>query len=126
MRRKTISALAFSLVAFAIAAPLDGQGRRMGGMGPNLDQQMADLTEVLSLTDEQVPQVREILEMQGEKRREMMQGMRGSGDRQAMMSAMQTHQEETTTMLGEVLTDEQMEKYEAHVAEMRQRRRPPL
>ena len=126
MKRKSISTVAFSLFLLAATGPLEAQQRRGGGMGPNLDEQMAQLTEVLALTDEQVPQVREVLEVQAQKRGEMMEGMRGGGDRQAMMAAMQELQQETHTLLAEVLSEEQMEKYDAHVAEMRQRRRPPL
>ncbi|MCY3699973.1 MAG: hypothetical protein OXH46_10150 [Gemmatimonadetes bacterium] len=125
--RKTIGAFALVMVALAVAAPLEAQAQRGArGFGMSLDDQMTALTERLALADEQVVQVREILETQSESRRERLQGMRGSGDRSAMMQAMQELQQETETLLAEVLSDEQMEKYREYLAELQQRRRPPL
>ena len=125
MKPKMIPALALGLLAFAVAMPVEAQ-RGQGRMGPSLDERVAQLTEVLSLDEAQVPQVREVLEMEAEKRRETFQNLRGSGDRGAMMTAMQELQEETRTLLAEILSEEQLEKYDAHVEEMRQRRRPLL
>ena len=115
--------MAFAAVALMlVAAPLEAQRRGPGGrgMGPNLDQQIEQLTEVLSLDEEQVVSVRAILELQQERRRELMGERRGN--REAMRAAMMELQEETTTELAEVLSEEQMEKYREHVA---QRRRGP-
>lgn len=125
--RKTIGAFALLMVALAAAAPLEAQAQRGGrGFGMSLDDQVTALTERLTLDEEQVVKVREILEAQAESRRERLQGARGSRDRNAMMQLMQEVQQETETLLGEVLSDEQMEKYREYVAELRQRRRPPL
>lgn len=125
--RKMIGAFALVMVALAAAAPVEAQAQRGGrGFGMSLDDQVTALTERLTLDEEQVVKVREILETQAESRRERLQGMRGSGDRNAMMQAMQEMQQETETLLAEVLSDEQMEKYREYVAELQQRRRPPL
>ena len=125
--RKTIGAFALLMVALAAAAPLEAQAQRGArGFGMSLDDQVTALTERLTLDEEQVVKVREILETQTESRRERLQGMRGSGDRSGMMQLMQEVQQETETLLAEVLSDEQMEKYREYVAELQQRRRPPL
>lgn len=124
--RKTIGAFALVVVALAAAAPLEAQAQRGArGFGMSLDDQMTVLTERLALDEEQVVKVREVLETQAESRRERFQGARGSMDRNAMMRMMREFQEETETLLAEVLSDEQMEKYREYVAEQRQRRRPP-
>ena len=125
--RKTIGAFALVMVALASTAPLEAQAQRGGrGFGMSLDDQMTALTERLALDEEQVVKVREILRTETETRRERMQGMRGSMDRDAMMRIMREMQEEMETKLGEVLSEEQMEKYRKYVAEQQQRRRPPL
>ncbi len=125
--RKTIGAFALIMVALAAGAPLEAQAQRGArGFGMSLDDQMTALTERLALDEEQVVQVRQILQTRAESRRERLQAARGSGDRNAMMQVMQELQQETETKLAEVLSDEQMEKYREYVAEQQQRRRPPL
>lgn len=125
--RKTIGAFALIMVALAAGAPLEAQAQRGArGFGMSLDDQMTALTERLALDEEQVVQVRKILQTRAESRRERLQAARGSGDRNAMMQVMQELQQETETKLAEVLSDEQMEKYREYVAEQQQRRRPPL
>lgn len=120
--RKMIGAFALILAALAVAEPLEAQAQRGGrGFGMSLDDQMTALTERLTLDDEQATKVREILQAQTETRRERLQGVRGAGDRNAVMQMMQKLQEETETSLAEVLSDEQMEKYREYVAELRQR-----
>ena len=118
--RTTIGALALIMIGSAVAGPL--QAQRRGG-GPNLDEQMTALTEQLELSEVQAVEVRKILEMQGEKRREAFQG--AAGDRSAMRGIMQEIQEETSLLLAEVLTEDQMASYEEILAERRQRRGPP-
>ncbi len=118
--RKTIGALVLIMVGLAVAGPVQAQGQ---GRGPSLDEQMAQLSEQLELTEEQAVEVRKILEMQGEKRQEAFEG--AGGDRSAMRGIMQELQEETSLMLAEVLTDDQLAQYEEILAERRQRRGPP-
>ena len=128
MFTKKTGGLAIVLALGAIALPVQAQQRGPGpgrGMGPDLDQQMEELTEVLALTDEQAPKVRAVLEMQGERRREMFAGG-PPGDREAMRAAMMELQEETEVELAEILSEDQMTKYRAHVAERMRGRRPPF
>ncbi len=117
-------AAAAVLFAAVMAAPVAAQ-QGPGGpprRGPGLDRQMRMLTEQLQLTAEQAVSVREILEQQGERRREAMQA--AAGDRSAMRSAMEEIRGETDTLLAEVLDETQMQTFR----ELRQRRaarRPP-
>lgn len=117
-------AAAAVLFAAVMAAPVAAQ-QGPGGpprRGPDLDRQMRMLTEQLQLTAEQAVSVREILEQQGERRREAMQA--AAGDRSAMRSAMEEIRGETDTLLAEVLDETQMQTFR----ELRQRRgarRPP-
>ncbi|WP_420632839.1 hypothetical protein [Candidatus Palauibacter sp.] len=125
--RKMIGGLALIVVGFALVAPLEAQQRRGGaGARMNLDAQMAQLTELLELDEEQATKVREILEAQATSRRERFQGARGSMNREAMMEIVQNMQAETNTKLAEVLSEDQMALYEGWVAEQMQRRRPPF
>ena len=123
--RKAIGAFALILVALAAAVPLEAQAQR-GGRGMSIEDQVTVLTERLELDEEQVPQVHAILQAQAETRRERFQGLRGSGNRNAMMELMQEIQAETETKLAEVLSDGQMEKYRAYVAELRRRGPRPI
>ncbi len=123
MWRTRFGLAALGLLVAAVSAPAQAQGGPGGRRGPDLDQQMAMLTERLELTGEQAKSVRAILEMQGDRRREVFQASRG--DRAAMRAAMQEVQEETNALLADVLTEAQMKKYQEFQAELRQRRRPP-
>ena len=124
--RKTIAAFALILVALAAATPLEAQARQGGrGAAMSLDDQMTALTERLELDEEQAPKVREILQAQAETRRERFQGMRGSMDRNAMRRILRQMYQETETKLAKVLSEEQVEKYRAYVAEQRQGRGGP-
>lgn len=111
-------AMVFAVVASSAEAQQRGPG---GGMGMNLDDQMARLTEVLELDEEQAKAVRVVLEGQMEK----MQEMRSSagGNREGMRAAMMEIREETNAELAEILTEEQMTKYTEMMA---QRRGPPF
>lgn len=126
MRQRMLGVLGFALIAVAVAAPLEAQGRRAGGGGPSLDEQMIMLTERLELSEEQAGEVRTILDAQGTKRREMFQGGGGGGDRSAMRGQMTELQEETTVMLAEVLNETQMVEYAKIQEEQRGRRGPPI
>ena len=63
-----------------------------------------------------------MLEEQAQKRQEMFANG-PPADREAMRTAMMELRQQTETKLAEILSEEQMEKYRAHMAE--QRRRPP-
>ena len=125
--RKMIGAFALTLVALAVASPLEAQAQRGGrGAAMSLDDQMTALTERLELDEEQATNVREILQAQAEIRRERFQGVRGSGDRNAMRRTLREILRDTETRLAEVLSEEQLEEYREYMAEQRQRGRPPL
>lgn len=124
MRRILIPAVAFAMLGPWFAPSVQAQARQ-GRMAPGLDEQMVQLTERLALDSDQVPQVRAVLEAQAEKRRDALQSLRGSGDRAAMRATMEEIQQETRTFLTEILSEEQLEKYDAFVEEMGRRRRPP-
>ena len=66
-------------------APEKKEGKR--GMSP--EQQLERYTERLSLTDEQKPKVKAVLEDSAKKRREIMKD--NAQDRQAMREKMQRH-----------------------------------
>ena len=122
-RRLGIAAVA-AVLAVGIV-PLEAQQRGPGGgRGPDIDEQMAQLTEQLELTEEQATSVRAILEVQGEKRQELFQS--SGGDREAMRAAMMEMMEEVNVQLAEILTEDQMTKYTQILEERRQRRRPPF
>lgn len=123
MSKRMLAVLGLALSTTFAVAPLEAQQRRGGGgMGMNLDEQMAQLTEVLELDEEQAVSVRAVLEAQMER----MQEMRASagGDREAMRAAMMEAREETNAQLAEILTREQMEKYTELMAQ--RRRGPPF
>jgi hypothetical protein len=119
MMKKTMAVLGLALV---FALPAEAQQRRQGGgMGMNLDDQMAQLTEALDLDEEQAEAVRVVLDA----RMERMQEIRSSagGDREAMRAAMMEMREQTNAELAEILTEEQMTTYTELMA---RRRGPPV
>lgn len=124
MFRKIFAAAVVALAIVGFATPADAQQRQGRGMGPNLDEQMAELTELLELDDEQATAVRAVFELQRERMRELRQS--AAGDRESMRAAMMEMQEEANLQLAEILSEEQMGKYREYLAERRQGRRPPF
>lgn len=110
-------------VALLTTAPLLGQGPR--GRGPDLDTHMANLTERLDLSEEQVSALRPIFEEQFKARSELFAQARGGGDMGEMRTAMRELQAKTDEKVEEVLTEEQRGEYEEFMAERRSRRRGP-
>ena len=121
-----IGALALVTLAFT-ATTLQAQGRRGGGTGPSIDEQIEILTERLELTNEQADKIKVVLETQGEKRRKLFQGRAQDmvRDRRAMRAVIMEMQEEMNVILSEILAEDQMVKYEAILEARRQRRGPP-
>lgn len=111
------------VVALLIAAPLVGQGPR--GRGPDLDTHMANLTERLDLSEEQVMALRPIFEEQFEARSELLEQTQAGGGRGEMRTAMQARQAETDEKVKQVLTETQWAEYEKFMEERRSRRRGP-
>lgn len=107
-----------------IAAPVFGQGSR--GRGPDLDTHMANLTERLDLSEEQVAALRPIFEEQFKARSELFaQRQAGGGGMGAMREAMQELQANTDEKVEGVLTEAQWAEYEKFMQERRSRRRGP-
>lgn len=79
-----------------------------------VEQQMERMTTTLTLTDEQKPKVKAVLEGQQKK----MQEIRDESDQDARRTKMQDLRKETETKMKGILTDEQFKKYQ----EMSQRR----
>ena len=119
-----VAALALgSLVACSIMANAQEAkgGKRGGGKGggpPTVEQQLEQMTTDLSLTDEQKPKVKAVLEERSKKMQELM-----SGDvpREQMREKMQPIQEEQTKKMKGILTPEQFGKYEKAQGERRSR-----
>ena len=87
-------------------APEKKEGKR--GMSP--EQQLERYTERLSLTDEQKPKVKAVLEDSAKKRREIMKD--NAQDRQAMREKMQPVMEAQNKKMKEILTADQFTKYQ--------------
>ena len=82
----------------------DGKGR----MSP--EQQLERYTEKLSLTDEQKPKVKAVLEDSAKKRREIAK--ESGQDRQQMREKMQPVMEAQNKKMKEILTADQFTKYQ--------------
>ena len=113
MRRLT---LAFGLLLMVGLMTAEAQGRRGGGQRPDPKEQanaMADTwQEEFGLSDEQRTKVYDWIIETGQQRRERMQELRGSGDREAMREAFQELQEEREEELKKILTEAQWPLYE--------------
>lgn len=81
---------------------------RQGGPRMTVDERVTRLTEQLTLTDEQKPKVKALLEDQAKKQAEFRD--LPQEDRRAKMQAAR---EEMTKKMKEILTAEQFKKYEA-------------
>ena len=103
---------ALGLVSTPALAQQGPGGRRM----LSSDERLAQLTEQLDLTDEQVKQMKPIIDDQTKNQQELFQN--AGGDRETMRAEMMKLMEETDRQYAEVLTEEQMTKYR----EMRQQR----
>ena len=118
---KSFVALFALVLASTPALAQQGQGgRRMLGA----DERLAQMTEQLDLTDEQVKQMKPIVEEQTKKQEAIFEN--ASGDRETMRAEMMKLMEETDKQYAEVLTEEQMNTYrEMRQQRMRQGRPPP-
>jgi periplasmic protein CpxP/Spy len=101
------------LVAFSTLATAQDatNGGKKGGKGRfTVEQQMERLTTQLTLTDEQKPKVKAVLEETSKKMQEIFND--SSLDRTQMREKMQPIREEQTKKMKAILTDEQFKKYE--------------
>jgi len=84
---------------------------KKGGKGMRSPDQMLErYTEQLSLTDEQKPKVKAVLEDTQKKMQEAMSG--GGGDRTQMREKMQPVMEAQNKKMKEILTADQYKKYQ--------------
>ena len=75
-----------------------------------IEQQMERMTEALTLTDEQKPKVKAVLEASNKKRQEIFSDT--SIERSQMREKMQPIMEEQNKKMKEILTEEQYKKYQ--------------
>lgn len=105
----TIFSIAMIFVTtLMISDALSFEGRR----GASIEQRLSHLKEALALTDEQVEQVRPILEEEKEKRQNLRSNVSLNNDRSAMREKMMEIREETKKQLGSILTPEQLEQFD--------------
>jgi len=121
--RYVIAVLATLLIVTTWPTDLMAQGR---GPGPVVtDSLMDSYVSRLNLNDEQEASLREILETQSERAREMMGTARAGGREamEAMRPKLQELQEETNEQVEQLLNDEQIPEYHEIQAEIREMRR---
>lgn len=105
---------ALSLVAVAVVVTL-GLAANAQERGPMLDR----LQTALGLSDEQTVAVEKILGEQAGQRRALMQEARDTGNRRAVRDRMQAMTASTQKKLAEVLSEDQMAKYQEMREQMR-------
>ena len=113
------------VMVFAVQSAV-AQFRGGGDPEQMIQRQMDQLKERLSLTADQEPQVRAILEESTKKqmklREEFQSGAAGDGPPMERMGKMRAMRQETADNLSKVLTEDQMEEYEKMQLERRGRR----
>ena len=97
--------VAFSTLATAQDANTNG---KKGKRGWSVEQQLDRMSTRLSLTDEQKPKVKAVLEEERTKMREL----RSESDRSTRREKMQTIRKDTTAKMKKILNEEQFKKYE--------------
>ena len=102
--------VACSTLVMAQDAPKEGKKGGKRGF-PTVEQQMDKLTTELSLTDDQKPKVKAVLEGQQKQFQDLRND--SSLDRDARREKMQTIHKDTVAKMKPILTDDQFKKYEA-------------
>ena len=121
--RYTIALLSALLIVTTWPTDLKAQGR---GPGPVVtDSIMDSYVTRLDLNAEQEASLRDILETQSEKAREMMGTARAGGREamEAMRPKLQELQKDTNTQVEDLLNDEQIPEYHKIQAEIQEMRR---
>ena len=113
-RISVIAGLAVAgLLCFASAAKAqdDNKAEKKGKRGfQTVEEQLDRLNKEVTLTDDQKPKVKKVLEDMSAKRRELFQS---GSSREEMRPKMREIQEEQDKKLKEILTADQYKKYEA-------------
>jgi protein CpxP len=117
-------AMRAGVVAMCSAAlcsvPMMAQGGGGGGRGMmSADDQLAAIDKAVTLTSDQKPQIKAILDLDAKKRADMMAAQ--DPDMRAKMMAMRTDEQ---TKIKAILTDDQKAKYDAYLASMPRGRGP--
>ena len=119
--RVGIAALLIALLPGMAAAQ-----QRSAGRGQDLDQTMVELTEQLELNEEQAGQIRKVLGEQNAASRKLIEEARASGQGRAAFGAMRERMEELRedahAKIEDVLSVEQMARYEEFVTKREQDR----
>ena len=115
-----IAALVVAVLALC-SGPANAQDaeKGKGKRGPSVEQQMTRLTEALSLTEEQKPKVKAVLEESQKKRQEIFAD--SSLSREDRMEKLRPIQQDQDKKFKEILTADQYDKYEKMRAELRNR-----
>lgn len=87
--------------------------------GPNMER----LAAQLELTAEQIPEVEAILTSQGKKSRSLFEQARSQGGGAGVRDELVKLRDETSAMLGKILSEEQLSAYEKLAADRRARMR---
>ncbi len=121
--RRALSVLIASFALAVFATPALAQQSQGGRQMLDADERLAALTERLDLTDEQVKELKPIVEEQTKKQEEIFQN--ASGDRETMRADMMKLLDETEKAYAEVLTEEQMNQYREMMQRRMRQARPP-
>ncbi|MEL6616288.1 MAG: hypothetical protein AAFQ43_11150 [Bacteroidota bacterium] len=116
--------LALSITACSSSqdtATQDGPRARGGDPGQRVERQLESLREAVDLTDEQVVEIRALLEEQAANR--PSRGARGQGNRQEMRAQRQAQRAEMMSQIEAILTPEQVEAFREWAASQQQRGR---
>ena len=127
-----ITVLFLSVVTFAQAQRGTGQrpSQASGGQRPQMNpeqmiqRQVDHLNETLTLTDVQKLKLKEIIQKNGEKQRELFQSMRNSGtqpseaEREQMKTKRDELRKKETAEIKAILTKDQLPKYDAYLKDL--------
>jgi len=97
------------------------EGKKGKGPQMTVEQILEKMTKDLSLTDEQKPKVKAVLEDTQKKRQELRSSGGGGGDRAAMREKMQEIGDAQDKKFKEILKADQYEKWEKVRDEMRKK-----
>jgi hypothetical protein len=121
--RRTLTVLVASFALAVSATPALAQQGQGGRQMLDADERLAALTERLDLSDEQVKELKPIVEEQTKKQEELFQN--AGGDRETLRADMMKLLDETEGAYAEVLTEEQMNQYREMMQRRMRQARPP-